>query len=106
MPRLVPFGRIAENLIPSGGLPDGRSHRAAGIPLAVSDTMTPSDLLPQPQFLRALRVERKRAERSRRPFILMLVAPDNAAQNGVGASLLRKAAAALVPAVRETDIAG
>jgi lipopolysaccharide/colanic/teichoic acid biosynthesis glycosyltransferase len=106
MPRSTPIGRIAENIIPSGGLPDGLSHRPAGIPLALSDTtMTPSDLLPEQQFLRALRVERKRAERSRRPFILMLVSP-GAAQNGAGAALLRKAAAALVPAVRETDVAG
>jgi lipopolysaccharide/colanic/teichoic acid biosynthesis glycosyltransferase len=68
--------------------------------------MTRPNLLSEATFLRTLGIERKRAERSRRPFVLMLVTQAGALQNGIGASLLKKVAAALVPAVRETDVAG
>jgi lipopolysaccharide/colanic/teichoic acid biosynthesis glycosyltransferase len=68
--------------------------------------MTVPELLPEPIFLRMLGIERKRAERSRRPFALMLISPRDGRLNGNGPYLVRKAAAAVIPAVRETDVAG
>jgi exopolysaccharide biosynthesis polyprenyl glycosylphosphotransferase len=63
-----------------------------------------TDLLPEPIFLEALCRERKRAERSRNPFVLMLI--DEPSRNGHHGTLLGRVAAAIRPKVRETDIAG
>ena len=65
----------------------------------------PGALLPEPMFLRALRLERKRAERSRKPFVLMLVELSGPSRNGEG-NLLNHAVPALLSSIRETDIAG
>jgi exopolysaccharide biosynthesis polyprenyl glycosylphosphotransferase len=56
-------------------------------------------------FLRALRLERKRAERSRKPFVLMLLELAGPAPSGKG-NLLNQAVPALLSSIRETDIAG
>jgi len=66
----------------------------------------PQGLLPEPMFLRALCLERKRAERSRRLFVLMLLDPGNPSQNGNGHNPLNKTVSALCSSIRETDIAG
>jgi lipopolysaccharide/colanic/teichoic acid biosynthesis glycosyltransferase len=62
-------------------------------------------LLPAEGFVRALCLERKRAERSRRPFLLVLLDPgaptDSAADNP-----LEKAIPALGASLRETDVLG
>ena len=65
----------------------------------------PGALLPEPMFLRALRLERKRAERSRKPFILMLLELSGPSRNREG-NLLNQAVPALLSSIRETDIAG
>jgi lipopolysaccharide/colanic/teichoic acid biosynthesis glycosyltransferase len=65
----------------------------------------PSGLLPEPLFLRALRLERKRAERSRKPFVLMLLELSAPARSGKS-NLLNQAVPALLSSIRETDIAG
>jgi lipopolysaccharide/colanic/teichoic acid biosynthesis glycosyltransferase len=65
----------------------------------------PSGLLPEPMFLRALRLERKRAERSRKPFVLMLLELSEPSRSGK-ANLLNQAVPALLSSIRETDIAG
>ena len=44
----------------------------------------PSELLPEPLFLRALSLERKRAERSGKRFLLMLIDFGTQAENGNG----------------------
>jgi exopolysaccharide biosynthesis polyprenyl glycosylphosphotransferase len=63
-----------------------------------------TDLLSEPMFLHALCRERKRAERSRNPFVLMLI--DEPRRNGGRGTVLERAAAAVCPGIRETDIAG
>ena len=63
-------------------------------------------LLPQPLFIRALRLERKRAERSRKPFVLMLLDLPAPLRNGKGGNLLNKTVPAILSSIRETDIAG
>jgi lipopolysaccharide/colanic/teichoic acid biosynthesis glycosyltransferase len=68
-------------------------------------TNDPSGLLPEPMFLRALRLERKRAERSRKPFVLMLLQSSEPSRGGKG-NLLNQAVPALLSSIRETDIAG
>jgi lipopolysaccharide/colanic/teichoic acid biosynthesis glycosyltransferase len=61
-------------------------------------------LLPETIFLEALCRERKRAERSRNPFVLLLI--DEPSRNGLHGVLLERVAAAISPNIRETDIAG
>jgi exopolysaccharide biosynthesis polyprenyl glycosylphosphotransferase len=68
----------------------------------------PADLLPEAVFLRALSLERKRAERSGRRFVLMLLEPGGALDNGhrPDPGLRDKAVSAILVSIRETDIAG
>src|SRR5437899_4373733 len=63
-------------------------------------------LLPEPMFLRALCLERKRAERSRKFFVLMLLDQGKPAQTGNGTGVLKKTVSAILSSIRETDIAG
>jgi lipopolysaccharide/colanic/teichoic acid biosynthesis glycosyltransferase len=55
-------------------------------------------------FHSMLTLERRRAERSRRPFILMLL--DTNLENGSSAEILRNALDVVVASKRETDVAG
>ena len=57
-------------------------------------------------FLQALCLERKRAERSRKLFVLMLLDPGKQAHNGNGDNVLNKTLSAILSSIRETDIAG
>ena len=66
----------------------------------------PAELLPEPMFLRALSLERKRAERSGKRFLLMLVDFGQATTNGHGHDLRGKTVAAVLARIRETDISG
>src|SRR2546422_11396187 len=64
-------------------------------------------LLPEPMFLRALCLERKRAERSRKLFVLMLLDLGKSSDNGNGDNtLLQRTVPAILSSIRETDIAG
>ena len=63
-------------------------------------------LLAEATFLRALCLERKRAERSRKPFVFMLVDLLEPAYDGNGDNVLVGAVPALRASIRETDIAG
>jgi lipopolysaccharide/colanic/teichoic acid biosynthesis glycosyltransferase len=63
-------------------------------------------LLPEPMFLRALCLERKRAERSRKPFVLMLLEAREPFQNGNQDNVLDRTVAAIYSSIRETDLAG
>lgn len=66
----------------------------------------PHRILPEPMFLRALYLERKRSERSGRAFVLMLLDPEAAVANDNGDNLLVRVVPTVVASVRETDIAG
>src|SRR5205807_6856919 len=63
-------------------------------------------ILPEPIFLRALCLERKRAERSRKRFVLMLLEAPRSGQVRRGDNLVEKSVPPIVAAIRETDIAG
>src|SRR5438309_6250084 len=63
-------------------------------------------LLPEPLFLRALCLERKRAERSRKPFVLMLLEAREPFQNGSEDNVLDRTVSAIYSSIRETDLAG
>ena len=64
------------------------------------------EILPEKAFLRLLRLEQKRTERSRRRFILMLLRSDNLLQGGNDNALITQIARALSTSIRETDITG
>ena len=63
-------------------------------------------ITPQPAFLNALCLERKRAERSRRPFVLLLLDPGESALKSAASTVLERAVTGLLSSVRETDITG
>lgn len=63
-------------------------------------------ILPETTFLRTLCLERKRAERSRKRFVLMRLETREPLQGGNGKTPLGKAVPAILGAIRETDIAG
>src|SRR5256886_15072365 len=66
----------------------------------------PQAILSEPMLLRALCLERKRAERSRKPFVLMLLVQGGPSHNGNGVGALNKTVSAIVASIRETDVAG
>ena len=66
----------------------------------------PSAALAEPAFRRALCLERKRAERSRKLFVLMLLDVSTSTHAGENDNLLTRAASAILTAIRETDVAG
>jgi lipopolysaccharide/colanic/teichoic acid biosynthesis glycosyltransferase len=79
-------------------LPEGKSA-------SCSHSSEAQGLMPESLFLRALSLERKRAERSRNPFVLMLIDRATPARSDDD-PLLRKAVPAVLASIRETDIAG
>ena len=78
----------------------------------LNGSFSSTHLLPEPMFLRALSLERKRAERSRKPFVLMLLDASTPTQSRNGAEpltkaeLLTKTVPLILSAIRETDVAG
>jgi len=65
-----------------------------------------STVLSEPQFRAAFRRERRRTERSGRPFLLMLVDLATISANGNGKACLENLASALAVISRETDTIG
>src|SRR5262245_22513194 len=63
-------------------------------------------LSPEPMFLRLLHLERRRTERSRQPFVLMLVERHRNGRDERNSTVVERIASALVSAIRETDVAG
>jgi lipopolysaccharide/colanic/teichoic acid biosynthesis glycosyltransferase len=60
----------------------------------------------QEQFLRMLVLERKRTERSRRPFVLMLLEAGGLLRDGADKDTIKKVLATLFRSTRDTDIKG
>jgi exopolysaccharide biosynthesis polyprenyl glycosylphosphotransferase len=73
--------------------------RAASVASAQAD-----DLLPENIFHAMLTLERRRAERSRKPFVLMLL--DANLEHGAAMSILKQSIDILVANKRETDLIG
>ena len=63
-------------------------------------------MLPQEIFMRMLRLERKRTERSRRPFVLMILESGNLLKVGNQEETIAKILHALSQATRDTDLKG
>ena len=61
------------------------------------------EVLSEDAFKRMIAIERKRTERSREPFLLMLLA---AGERPGAAKVLERVVAALLPAIRDTDVVG
>jgi lipopolysaccharide/colanic/teichoic acid biosynthesis glycosyltransferase len=76
----------------------GRSNGSAG--------SRPSDLLAEDSFIRVLSLERRRAERSGRQFLLMLLDARGVPGSEKRDQVLLKAASAVSRSTRETDIRG
>jgi lipopolysaccharide/colanic/teichoic acid biosynthesis glycosyltransferase len=62
--------------------------------------------LPEIQFLDAIRQERRRSERSAKPFLLMLARPRQLPENGARSGTIRQLVSAVRSSVRETDSVG
>lgn len=69
-----------------------------------SDGAEPEGLLAENVFHSMLTMERRRAERSRKPFVLMLI--DANLENGTSEVILRQAVDIVVASKRETDLVG
>jgi len=62
--------------------------------------------LPEEEFRRMISLERKRSERTQRPFVLLLIDMGSVAPNEKNGRLLHKILSALQTATRETDAMG
>jgi lipopolysaccharide/colanic/teichoic acid biosynthesis glycosyltransferase len=69
-----------------------------------SDGAAPEELLAENVFHSMLTLERRRAERSRKPFVLMLL--DANLENGTAEEILRQAVDIVIGSKRETDLVG
>ncbi len=69
-----------------------------------SDGLLNETLLAEELFHSTLTLERRRAERSRRPFVLMLL--DAHRENGLAKGLLQQARSVIAASTRETDLVG
>jgi lipopolysaccharide/colanic/teichoic acid biosynthesis glycosyltransferase len=85
-----------------------RSVREAGEESSsrASRETLPVSFFSEPVFLRTLYLERKRAERSGKLFVLMLLDFEKLAQGENGGALARKAISSVVSSIRETDSPG
>ena len=83
-----------------------RGDKKNGDSLAASPGDHSLALLPEDLFIRLLSVERKRAERSRRQFVLMLVQLGRTPQIEKRESVFQKVLLALSRSTRETDVRG
>ncbi len=63
-------------------------------------------ILNEETFLRMISLERRRTERSRKPFLLMLLDMGDHLPSGATAKILSKIVAGLSGSTRETDVAG
>ncbi len=85
-----------------------RSGNLATLPLL---TKRPSSgpqsiALTEESFHRMIALERKRTERSRNPFLLMLLETGDSLESDDAENLLRKALSTLSDSIRETDVSG
>jgi lipopolysaccharide/colanic/teichoic acid biosynthesis glycosyltransferase len=80
--------------------------------LATVDTLRPPVLAEEraiaseETFKRMLSLERKRSDRSRQPFLLMLIGSSAAMEKGTEAATLRRIAVTMLVTARETDVVG
>ena len=76
-------------------------------PIAVAPTSAAErTILNEEAFRRMISLERKRSERSRKPFVLMLLDMGDRVPSGKNGKVLEKIASALSLTTRETDVTG
>ena len=84
----------------------GRSLDRAGVPFPGTDATYDREILNQDAFQRVIALERRRTERSRKPFVLMLLdMGDHLPSEATGKSLSRLLGAISI-CTRTTDVAG
>jgi exopolysaccharide biosynthesis polyprenyl glycosylphosphotransferase len=109
--------RLADNMLdlernrPVGILIDQKNsnfepHRKGQSRLAVTPIPRHYGALPEESFVRVLGLERKRTERSQKPFLLMLLDAEKILQMSRREPVLRRVIGALESITRETDIVG
>jgi Sugar transferases involved in lipopolysaccharide synthesis len=95
----LPRTEASRYIAPSPRRVSARASRAASSPLAVG-------ILEEHYFLHLLRLQRKRTERSREPFMLMLLDVEGLIDDAVRARSVRHIMFALGSSVRDTDTLG
>jgi lipopolysaccharide/colanic/teichoic acid biosynthesis glycosyltransferase len=80
----------------------------SNLSVVTADQSSPADrtVLNEDMFLRMVSLERKRTERSRKPFLLMLLDMGETVPSGRDSKVLGKIIAALTLTTRETDLIG
>ena len=78
----------------------------AGLPAARPTAEPDPNVLDEESFHRTISLERKRTERSRKPFLLMLIRMGNALASGLNGKTPGKILEALALSTRETDVTG
>ena len=73
---------------------------------AINVSISERDILQEEAFVRMISLERKRSERSRKPFVLMLLDMNQPLGGGKSGKALEKILGALGAATRETDVTG
>ncbi len=81
-------------------------RRARSGQMETPSEFQPCPILEQERFLKALHLEQKRTERSRRPFVLMLLESSAPMAGAVAEELLERVVGTLATAKRETDELG
>jgi lipopolysaccharide/colanic/teichoic acid biosynthesis glycosyltransferase len=85
-----------------------RSMNRSNLSLVAAEPPSPADrtILHEEMFHRMVSLERKRTERSRKPFLLMLVDSGESMTSGHDSKMLAKIVSALNLTTRETDVIG
>ena len=82
------------------------SDRNSGERSQPSEPMMPAEVLSEGAFQRLISLERKRSERSQRPFVLLLIDGGPSLSGEKNGRILLEMLAALQEATRETDVTG
>ena len=81
-------------------------HGATVVPISVSSLPQNQSILTAEAFRQTITLERKRSERSRKPFMLLLLRMGDPFSHDTSGRLPRKILSTLCGFIRETDIAG
>lgn len=86
--------------------PADRTQDSSRVSPFTADSLRKATCLEPDAFHITLALERRRAERSRKPFFLMLLDANQYNDKRAGEKILRRAALGLTPSIRETDLLG
>src|SRR5713226_10664321 len=100
------MSELAMNALGFGEEPGSLEKTRRTPPAGDSPRDPRSVLVSEDVFLRMLCLERKRAERSRKPFLLLLLDSGGLLKGSLKNKLLAKLVAGLSASMRETDVCG